>query len=96
MLDTLKKLTNCADESLLTILLEQCKNTALDFCNLDEYNSKLDYIVQQMVMERYNKLYSDGISSKSFSGMSEAYTDDFSPSIYKQLRKHRKLRTLNV
>lgn len=95
MLDILKKLTNCADESLLTILLDQCKEAAANYCNI-EYDEKLDYIVQQMVCERYNKLYSDGISSKSFSGMSESYTDDFSPSIYKQLRKHRKLRSLNV
>lgn len=94
MLDVLKKLTNCSDESLLTILLEQCETQATDYCNLDEYDSKLDYIVQQMVCERFTKLYSEGVSSRSYSGMSESYTDDFSPSIYKQLRRFRKLRNV--
>lgn len=94
MLDNLKKLTNCSDESLLNILLEQCKFHARDYCNLDEYDERLDYIVQQMVCERFTKLYSEGVSSRSYSGMSESYTDDFSPSIYNQLGRYRKLRTI--
>ena len=94
MLDILKKLTNSSDESLLEILLEQCKLTAITYCNLDEYDSKLDNIVQQMVCERFTRLYSEGVSSRSYSGMSESYTDDFSPSIYKQLRRFRKLRNV--
>lgn len=95
MMDALKKLTNSSDESLLTILLNQCKAQAVDYCRFSEYDTRLDYIVQQMVCERFSKLYSEGISSRSSSGMSESYTDDFSPNIYNQLRKYRKqLRTV--
>lgn len=95
MLEIIMKLTNCSDGSLLTILIDQCKAQAIDYCKLKEYDPKLDYIVEQMVCERFNKLYAEGISSRTASGISEGYNDDFSPSIYTQLRKHRKqLRTV--
>ena len=94
MIDDLQTLTNCQDTSILNLLITQCKMIATDYCNLDEYNEKLDEVVKLMVCERFNKLSADGISSQSYSGISESYTDDFSPMIYKSLRKHRKLRTV--
>jgi len=94
MIDDLQTLTNCDNTSVLNLLISQCKMIATDYCNLDTYDEKLDEIVKVMVCERFNKLSADGISSQSYSGISESYTDDFSPMIYKSLRKHRKLRTV--
>jgi len=94
MIDDLQTLTNCDNTSVLSLLTSQCKMIATDYCNLDTYDEKLDEIVKVMVCERFNKLSADGISSQSYSGISESYTDDFSPMIYKSLRKHRKLRTV--
>jgi len=94
MIDDLQTLTNSEDTTTLNILINQCKTVATDYCNLEEYSDKLDEIVKVMVCERFNKLSADGISSQSYSGISESYTDDFSPMIYKSLRKHRKLRTV--
>jgi len=94
MIDDLQILTNCSNTSVLNLLISQCKIVATDYCNLDSYDEKLDEIVKVMVCERFNKLSADGISSQSYSGISESYTDDFSPMIYKSLRKHRKLRTV--
>ena len=92
MMDDIKKLTNCTDEALLTILIDECKDTAFNYCNMSEYDSKLDYIVKSMVCEKYNRLYSEGLNSKNYSGISESYLDDFSPAIYTALKKHRKWR----
>ena len=94
MIEDLRTLTNCDDTNILSLLVNQCKLIAKDYCNMDEYNQKLDEIVKVMVCQRFNKLSADGISSQSYSGISESYTDDFSPMIYKSLRKHRKLRTV--
>lgn len=94
MIDDLQTLTNSADSITLNLLINQCKMIATDYCNLEEYDEALDEIVKIMVCERFNKLSADGISSQSYSGISESYTDDFSPMIYKSLRKHRKLRTV--
>ena len=94
MIDDIQTLTNCDNIQVLNLLINQCKLIATDYCNLDEYSDKLDEVVKVMVCERFNKLSADGISSQSYSGISESYTDDFSPMIYKSLRKHRKLRTV--
>lgn len=94
MLDDLQTLTNSTDTATLNLLINQCKLIATDYCNLSEYSNSLDEIVKVMVCERFNKLSADGISSHTYSGISESYTDDFSPMIYKSLRKHRKLRTV--
>lgn len=94
MIDDLQALTKCEDTQVLNLLINQCKLIAKDYCNLNEYSDKLDEVVKVMVCERFNKLSADGISSQSYSGISESYTDDFSPMIYKSLRKHRKLRTV--
>lgn len=94
MIDDLQTLTNCNNTQVLNLLISQCKMFATDYCGLAEYEEKLDEIVKVMVCERFNKLSADGISSQSYSGISESYTDDFSPMIYKGLRKHRKLKNL--
>lgn len=94
MIDDVKTLTNSNDTAVLSLLINQCKLIAQEYCNLDAYSESLDEIVKVMVCERFNKLSADGISSQSYSGISESYTDDFSPMIYKSLRKHRKLRTV--
>lgn len=94
MINDLQTLTNSNNTDVLNLLINQCKLIATDYCNLEKYDEKLDEVVKVMVCERFNKLSADGISSQSYSGISESYTDDFSPMIYKSLRKHRKLRTV--
>ena len=94
MIDDIQTLTNCDNTQVLNLLINQCKSIATAYCNLEEYDDKLDEAVKVMVCERFNKLSAEGISSQSYSGISENYTDDFSPMIYKSLRKHRKLKTV--
>lgn len=95
MLEKLKILTNSSDETLLNILIDQCKEYAKDYCNLTEYDSCLDNVVCQMCVERFNKIYSEGVTTKSYSGIQESYTNDFAPSVYTQLKRHRKIRTVS-
>lgn len=94
MIDDIKILCNSTDTTTLNLLINQCKSFAADYCNLKAYDEKLDNVVELMVCERFNKLSADGISSRSYSSISESYTDDFSPAIYKSLRKHKKLKTV--
>lgn len=97
MLDRIKLLLGIAedDESrdeILGTLIKMCKDEAVDFCNLKEYDSKLDSAVINMVIERYNKVGTEGTSSVSTHGITEQYIDGYSQSVYKQLIKHRKIR----
>ena len=73
MLDKLKLLLGISDaediDDLLVIMMNLCKEEAYTYCNLPEYDSKLDYIVIQMVIERFNRIGSEGAVSQSSSGV---------------------------
>lgn len=98
MLDTIKLLLNMSnddsiDELLLT-LISLCKEEAYIYCNLDEYKSNLDYIVVQMVIERFNRIGSEGATAQSSSGVSTTYDSFYSEKVRRLLNKHRKVKTI--
>ena len=69
-----------------------CKEEAYVYCNLPEYNKKLDNIVVSMVIEKYNRIGSEGTTSQSASGISASYDSFYSDKIVKMLNKHRRVR----
>lgn len=95
MLDKIKillGLTNDSKDELLSILIALCKDEAVDFCNLTEYNNKLDSAIIMMVIERYNKMGTEGVSSVSTNGINEDYINGYSEDILSKLRKNRKVK----
>jgi Phage gp6-like head-tail connector protein len=91
---TLMSLTTEDKDEILQTLISICKDEATDFCNLDEYNSKLDSAVIYMVIERYNRIGSEGVAATSVSGISESFEDGYSNFVMNKLKKNRKLRCL--
>ncbi len=79
-------------QDLLLLLVEMAMDFAEDYCNLLRYDEKLDNIVAEMAVERFNKIGNEGIASSSASDISEAYLQDYSPSVIKKLNKHRKVK----
>lgn len=97
MIDKIKALLNIQDTSkdaLLEVLIDDAKAFVLVYCNIDAYITDLDSIVIRMVLESYNKLGAEGISNRNYSGISESYTNDYSPAIYKQLNLYRRIRLI--
>lgn len=95
MLDKLKLLLNIKDDTadeLLAVLVALCKDEAYIYCNLDEYNDKLDAIVIQMVIERYNRIGSEGTTQQQASGASATYDSFYSDKVTRLLNKHRKVK----
>lgn len=95
MLEKIKLLLNIQDDNqdeLLSTLISLCKDEAYTYCSLSEYDEKLDFIVVQMVIERYNRMGSEGTKSQSSSGVNASYTEFYSDKIVKMLQKHRKVR----
>ena len=95
MLDKIKILLGLTDDSkdeLLNVLIGLCKDEAIDFCNLKEYSSKLDSAIIAMVIERYNKMGTEGISSVSTNGINESYENGYSEIVLSKLRKNRKVK----
>ena len=97
MLDKIKLLLNITNDDideLLMTLISLCKDEAYVYCNLPEYNSKLDTIVIQMVIERYNRIGSEGATEQSSSGVSMTYDSFYSEKVRWMLNKHRKVKMI--
>lgn len=95
MLDKIKLLLNITNDDkddLLLTLIGICKDMAIDYCNLEEYDSKLDSAVIEMVIQRYNGMGSEGLGSATFSGIKEEYNSGWGIQILQKLRKHRKVK----
>ncbi len=97
MLDKLKLLLNIPDDTqdeLLQVLISLCKDEAFNYCNLQEYSAKLDGAVIQMVIERYNRIGSEGATQQSSSGASITYDSFYSEKVRWMLNKHRKVKMI--
>jgi len=95
ILDKVKLILGISDKDvLLTLLIGDCKSEVLDYCNLIAYDTKLDSTVVKMVVQNYNKSKIQGISSESFSGVSQSYINGYTSDVIAILNKNRKVKFL--
>ncbi|NFA40989.1 hypothetical protein EXM65_00020 [Clostridium botulinum] len=86
-------ISNNSDDILLDII----KDTIIDvseYINLEdgkELPTKCISIVKDIVVIKVNKLGSEGVSSESYSGVSQSYIEDIPKDILRKLRRYRKL-----
>ena len=71
-------------DDLLETLIEMCKDFAANYCGA-EYVQQMDNAVVQMVVYRYGKLGTEGMTSESYNGASFSYADDYPAEVYKAL-----------
>ena len=83
-----------SQDELLTTLIAMCKEEAYIYCNLPEYNKKLDGAVVDMVVERYNRIGSEGAAQQSSSGVSMTYDSFYSDKVRWKLNKNRKVKMI--
>lgn len=96
MLEKIKLLLGFKDESkddLLTILIEQAIDEALDYTHRDSAD-ELDTSIIQMVVYKYNRIGTEGVDSESYNGVNFNYSPDYPESIMRGLRAKRKVLTL--
>lgn len=96
MIDKIKILLGLSNteeqDEIIETLISLCKDEAIDFCNLEEYTNKLDSAVIEMVIERYNKLGTEGLTGVSTNGIKEEHIDGYSETVLSKLRKNRKVK----
>lgn len=92
ILEKVKILLPNASEITLNVYIDIAKDFATEHCNLITYDVRLDNIIVRMVVEMYNKQNAEGISSTSYSGVSESYVEDYTKSIYTALNKFRRIK----
>lgn len=97
ILDKVKLILDISDynkDELIEMLIDDCKAEVLDYCNLTVYDVKLDSTIVKMVIQNYNKGITQGISTESFSGVSQAYINGYTADVISMLNKNRRMRFL--
>lgn len=91
---TLLGIDNGDNEALanLDLLIYLCTDEAVNFTNNTADN--LEALITMMVQERWSKLDSMGVSSASYSGVSETYVTDYSEAVQRLIRSKRKLKVV--
>lgn len=97
MLDKIKLLLGISEADMsqdekIELLIEMAQGEATEYCHLIEYNEKLNPAVIAMVIEKYNRIGGEGLTSAASSGITESYIDGYSKTIYSLLNKHRRVR----
>ena len=94
MLRKIKLLLGINDEDdLLRLLIQMAEEEIKSFCHIEDTDG-LENVIIMMVVEKYNKMGSEGIVSKSYSGVSETVNSDYSEPIMKILRANRRIRII--
>ncbi|AOR24959.2 phage head-tail connector protein [Clostridium taeniosporum] len=82
------------NEVLLRDIVQDIIDDVSEYINLEdgkELPTKCISIVKDIVVIKINKLGSEGVSSESYSGVSQSYIEDIPKDILRKLRRCRKL-----
>lgn len=96
MLRKLKLLLGISDSSkdeLLRVLLDYATEEVVNYTHNYEID-KLENVIVNVAIWRFNRIKSEGLSSESFSGVSFSYNTDYPDNIKKQLQAYRRICTL--
>ena len=73
--DTFKTLTGCSNDSMANIMLERAEAKILSLCNRTRLNEALAPLVVDWAVIAYNRLGTEGESSRSEGGISSAFVE---------------------
>lgn len=81
---------DASQDSLLTIYLEDAKDTILELTNLEEIPQKLLSVQEELVIIAFNKQGVEGQTSHSEGGISRSF-EDIPESLMKKIKSCRRL-----
>ena len=78
LLNRIKTLLSVTDnDELIYEIVEITKEKILNYINEKELPIELEFILIELVVERYNRIGSEGIASESVDGKNVSYEDSF-------------------
>ena len=80
--------------NVIALVIEQAQSFVLDYCNLEEIPTALNSVILEMCKQDINKIGAEGLSSESAGGSSISYEQDYTPLVYKRLKKHKVIKTV--
>lgn len=95
-IDKLKVRLNEEDTVLLEQLLEDAEAEMLDYCNRDVLLPRMLGLQRELAIVYYNRLGSEGESSRSEGGVSVSYSTDIPENIKRRLNSYRRLKAVRL
>lgn len=90
------KKEDISKDDLLTMILEDAESEILDFCNRDILPIKAESLQRELAIIYYNRLGSEGETSRSEGGVSVSYSTEMPESIKNRLIAFRRLKLVGV
>ena len=94
MLESIKLrlgLTDNSKDPLICDYISDVTEDILEILNMNELPKKAESIVKDLVIIKYNLNGSEGLTSESYSGISQAFIDDIPKDIKRKIMRLRKL-----
>lgn len=83
---------NYADEQI-NLFIKQATAEVKAYCNR-EIDEELEAAVEKIAIIKLNRLHSEGLSSQSYSGISESYIDGYPADVLAVLNRKRKIKVI--
>lgn len=85
-------ITDISKDGLLNLMIEDVQEFILNYCNIKELPGRAESLIRRIVVIRYNILGSEGLSSESYSGISQSFIDGLPKDIKQELGAIRKVK----
>lgn len=85
---------NTYTDSLINLFIEDTTKEVKIYCNREDIDTELESVIRRIVIIKLNRMNSEGLSSQSYSGVSESFIDGYPQDIIAVLNRKRKLKTL--
>ena len=85
---------NTYTDDLINLFIDDTTKEVKIYCNREDIDVELESIIRKIVIIKLNRINSEGLSSQSYSGVSESFIDGYPQDIISVLNRKRKLKTL--
>lgn len=85
---------NTYTDNLINLFIDDTTKEVKIYCNREDIDVELESIIRRIVIIKLNRMNSEGLSSQSYSGVSESFIDGYPQDIIAVLNRKRKLKTL--
>lgn len=85
---------NTYTDDLINLFIDDTTKEVKIYCNREDIDVELESIIRKIVIIKLNRMNSEGLSSQSYSGVSESFIDGYPQDVISVLNRKRKLKTL--
>ena len=80
-------------DAQITLAVKQASAEVEAYCNR-KLDAELEMVVEKIAVIKLNRMNTEGLSSQSYSGVSESYVDGYLADVLKVLNRKRKIKVI--